>query len=80
MSAEIILLKPCGDAATSLRNIADMIDSGEITATECTVIAGLEVFHCGETNDARAVESAVFNMTFGVHKLMRPVIELPGDP
>ena len=74
MSADIIILKPCSDAAASLRNIADLMDSGEISATECTLIAGTDIFHCGEVNDGRAAESAIFNMTMGIHKLMKPVI------
>ena len=70
----VIQLKPCGNAAQALRNIADMIDGGEIS-NECTVICGTEVFHCGEIDDGRAAESAIFNMTMGIHKLMKPVVE-----
>ena len=71
---EVIQVKPNVNAAISLRNIADMMDSGEIPADECTVIAGTEVFHCGVFDDGRAAESAIFNMTMGIQKLMRPVI------
>ena len=71
----IIQLKPCGNAPLALRNIADMMESGEIVATECTIIAGKDVFHCGEVDDGRAAESAVFNMTMGIQKLMKPVLK-----
>ena len=66
----IMQLKPCANASLALRNIADGMDSGEIAADECTVIAGTEIFHCGEFDDSRAAESAIFNMTMGIHKLM----------
>ena len=75
MTDNVIQIKPCANASTALRNIADMMDSGEITADECTVIAGLDVFHCGEFDDGTAAANAIFNMTMGIQKLMRPVIE-----
>ncbi len=71
-----VQLKPCANAAIALRNIADQMESGEIAADECTVIAGIDVFHCGEFDDGRAAESAIFNMTMGIQKLMRRVMEL----
>lgn len=71
----VIQLKPCANAAVALRNIADMMESGEITSDECTVIAGTNVFHCGEIDDGRAAESAIFNMTLGIQKLMSAVVE-----
>jgi hypothetical protein len=67
----VIQLNPSINASQTLRNIADRMDSGEIEASECTVIAGTDIFHCGAINDARAAESDVFNMTFGIHKLMK---------
>ncbi|MGH1470142.1 MAG: hypothetical protein ACRBCS_03055 [Cellvibrionaceae bacterium] len=72
--SNVIQIKPCGNAAHALRNIADMIDNEEL-CNECTVIVGSEVFHCGEIDDGRAAESAIFNMTFGIQKLMRPVVD-----
>lgn len=75
MESNVIQLKPCGNAALALRNIADQMESGEIVATECTIIVGLDVFHCGEFDDGRSAESAVFNMTMGLQKLMKPVLE-----
>jgi hypothetical protein len=46
------------------------MDRGEFTEREVTVIAGPDVFHVGCVDDARAAEQAVWNMTYGVHKLM----------
>ena len=74
MSDNIRQIKPCANAVEALRNIADMIEDEEITATECTVIAGTDVFHVGVMDDGRAAESAIFNMTMGIQKLMAPVI------
>lgn len=70
MSENIRQLKPCGNAVLALRNIADQIESGEINAEECTVIVGAEVYHCGQHNDTIAVTNAVFNMVFGISKIM----------
>lgn len=71
----VIHLKPCGNAAQTLRNIADMIDDGDI-ANKCTVICGTDVFHCGQIDDGRAAEQVIFNMTMGIQKLMKPVLEM----
>lgn len=77
--SNVIQIKPCANAATALRNIADMMEDGEITSQECTVIAGIDVFHCGGLDDARAAESAIFNMTMGIQKLMKPIIDLEDE-
>lgn len=69
----VIQLRPNLSAAESLRNIADMMDSGEIANDECTLIAGTEVFHCGQVHDDQAAANAVFNMTYGISKLMQTV-------
>lgn len=79
MNDNIRQIKPCSNAVVALRNIADMMEDGEIEATECTVIAGTDVFHVGVMDDGRAAESAIFNMTMGIQKLMRPVIEADDD-
>ncbi len=70
MRSEPVQLKPCANAAIALRNIADKMESGEIAADECTVIAGIDVFHCGVFDDGDATKSAIFNMTMGIQKLM----------
>jgi len=72
MESNVIQIKPCGSAAESLRNIASMIDAGDLS-NECTVIVGSEIFHCGEIDDGRAAESAIFNMTMGIQKIMLAV-------
>lgn len=66
----VFQIKPCADAATALRNIADGIDNGEIDIDNVTVIAGTDVFQCGDFEDSRAVENAVFNCNYAIHKLM----------
>jgi len=75
MKDNITQIKPCANASVALRNIADMMESGIISATECTLIAGTKVFHVGTFDDERAAESAIFNMTMGIQKLMKPVID-----
>ena len=71
----VIQLKPCANAATALRNIADRMESGDISASTCTIIAGEDIFHCGVFDDERSVTNAIFDMTFGIQKLMRPAID-----
>ena len=59
----------------ALRNIADSIESGEIDVDDCTVIAGSDVFHIGTVSDSDAAEKAVWNMTYGIHKMMSAVFK-----
>lgn len=71
----VVQLKPCANAAMALRNIADSMESGEIATNEVTIIVGTDVYHCGGICDERAAENAVFNMTMGIHKMMRRIFE-----
>jgi len=70
----VIQLKPCVNASVALRNIADMMDSGELAPEEATVIVGFEVFQCGQLDEFRAAENAIFSMTLGIQKLMNGVL------
>jgi len=72
----VIQLIPCADVVTGLRNIADSIESSDQVTDECTLIMGKEVYHLGQVDDAEAASSAIFNMTVGIHVLMKPVIDL----
>ena len=64
-------IKPCVNAQETLRRIARLMDSGKINCSNVTVIAGVDVFQCGEFNDSDAAANAVFNMNFGIAKLMK---------
>lgn len=75
MTSEVIQLKPCTNIALALRNIAEQIDNGELICEDMTIIAGTKVFHLGTFDDGRAAESAIFNMTLGIQKLMKPVLQ-----
>lgn len=66
----VTLIKASIDIPTALRNIADGIESGDFVGDNCTVIIGKDVFHSGDFNEALAIVNAVWNMTFGIHKLM----------
>lgn len=61
--------------AKVLRSIADQIESGEIPCDHVTIIAGFEVYCAGPLDDCRAAESAIFDMTFGIHKLMSETVK-----
>ena len=72
---DVIHISGCLSASDSLRNIADAMDEGTYPDDGATVIVGSEVFRCGEVFDGRAAEQAIFNMTFGIHKLMNAVFD-----
>lgn len=69
----VVPIKPNTDAAQTLRNIVDQIESGELP-NEATVVCGTEVFHTGQVDDARAASDAVFNLNLGIHKLMNSAL------
>ena len=59
----------------ALRAIADGIDAGEFDGSECTLILGYDVFHIGTDKDDQAAANAVFDMQYGIHKLMAATLE-----
>lgn len=61
------------DTVGILRWLADEIEAGNIESRDVTVIAGAEIFHCGHVDEARLAESAVFNMVFGLSKMMHAI-------
>lgn len=77
--SNVITLRPKASVADALRNIADEFDSGKRDGQEVTLIIGLEVFHIGCDDDNEAAASAIFDMTFGLQKLMRPVVDASLD-
>jgi len=72
---EVVKLFPKQSVSEGLRNIADDIDSGNLPDESCTLIIGTEVFHLGNVSDQQAGADAVFNLTLGIHKLMKPIFE-----
>lgn len=79
MSNKVVSLYPCANVAEGLRNIANQVEEGELPDDGCTVICGSDVFHLGCVDDAQAAGDAVFNMTYGLHLLMRPVVDAALD-
>ncbi len=71
---EVVELRPNAIGSDGLRNIADMMDSGELP-NEATVICGVNVFHVGVIDDGTAAANAIFNMTIGIAKLANAVVE-----
>ena len=59
--------------AKVLRDIAEEIESGDIVCDHVTVIAGSEVYCLGLVSDSKSAESAIFDMTYGIHKIMYAV-------
>ena len=72
---KVVKLFPNQSISEGLRNIADGVDSGDLPDGDCTVIIGKEVFHLGNVSDEQAAADAVFNLTLGIHKLMKPIFD-----
>lgn len=72
--SNVIQIKPCCDPVATLREIADKIDRGEFEQGDWTIIGSGHIFHAGQVNDERAAEAAIFNMNFGIHKVMYAVV------
>lgn len=69
--AEIINLYR--SAPDMLRRIADLMESSEIIDDECTLVTGQEIWHCGGSDNLVAAR-AVFNLQFGIHKMMTAAV------
>ena len=76
---KVVNLKDGSGPAEALRDIADGMDAGEIDSTNCTVIAGIDVFHVGAIRNDQTSQEAIFNMTMGIQILMAPVVGLARD-
>ena len=71
--SNVIQLFPLMDIANGLRAIADNIDDSECES--CTVVLGTEVYHLGTIDDITAASNAIWDMTYGIHKLMSAALE-----
>lgn len=72
---EVLQLKPCVNVVTALRNIADGIESGELEADSITLISPPDIYHLGVFDDGAAAQDAIFNMTYGIHKMMNAAMD-----
>ena len=75
MNNNVVNLRPNINMACALMNIAEEIQNGNIAESECTLIIGTDVYHLGCIDDREAAVNAVFNMTYGIQKLMRPAVD-----
>jgi len=74
MSNKVIHIFGYIPAPEALRKIADAMEAGKYDDKEATLVVGDQIFHAGMVDDERASEQAIFNLTFGIHKLMNPVV------
>ena len=59
------------DVPATLRRIASEIESDpDPQKHHATLIINDTVYHMGTVDHARAAEQAVWNMTYGIHKIM----------
>ena len=73
--SKVINLFTENDVPTNLRNIADSIERGDLPGDGATLIIETDIFYLGNVPDHQAAANAIFDMNFGVHKLMNAVIE-----
>lgn len=68
--SNVIHIRPCADVVQGLRNIADDIESGAFSCDNITLIMNSEISQLGQFNPDRAAEKAVFDMVYGLSKMM----------
>lgn len=71
--SNVIKIRPCADVAQGLRNLAEEIENGNFYCDNVTLIMNSEVSQLGQFTDERAAEKAVFDMVFGISKIMHVV-------
>jgi len=72
---KVLQIKPCANISIGLKNIVEQIESGDIEGDDCTLIIGDQVFHLGMFDDSESAVRAIWNMTYGINKLMSTTIE-----
>ena len=71
---KVVNLKPVKDAPAMLRRVADRMEQGEISRDDCTLIVDGDVYHFGEMDDETAAQAAIFNMNYGIAKMMAAAV------
>jgi len=69
-ASNVVHIRPCADVVSGLRALADDIESGELFCDNITLIMNSEVSQLGQYSDDRAAEKAVFDMVYGLSKIM----------
>jgi len=67
---DVVHIRPCADVVQGLRNLADDIESGEFSCDNITLIMNSEISQLGQFSAERSAEKAVFDMVFGLSKIM----------
>lgn len=71
---KVVNLKPVKDAPAMLRRVADSMERGEISRDDCTLIVDGDVYHFGEMDVENAAQAAIFNMNYGIAKMMAAAV------
>lgn len=71
---KVVNLKPVNDAPAMLRRVADRMERGEISREDGTLIVDGDVYHFGEMDDETAAQAAIFNMNYGIAKLIAAAV------
>ncbi len=58
------------DVPARLRELADKIEARNDPAVRVTMVIGGAVYCWGPVDNGKAAEGAIFDMTYGIHKLM----------
>jgi hypothetical protein len=76
MTLKVVPIAGCMDVPAQLRDLADKIEEANDPAIRVTLVVGRDVYCWGPVDNGRAAESAIFDMTYGIHKLMELPVKL----
>jgi len=48
-------------------------------AESCSLVIGSDIFHLGTFDDADAAEKTIWDLTYGIHKLMKQAVGVDNE-
>lgn len=66
----VVPISKAMDVPARLRDLADQIEDAADPMVRVTMVVGSNVYCWGPVDNDRAAEGAIFDMTYGIHKLM----------
>jgi hypothetical protein len=74
---KIVRIYPHRDVVGGLRNLAEQIEAGDFSDGSCTIVLNCaHIFHFGtDCDDSRALEEAIFDLNYGIQRLLQPTLQ-----